>query len=127
MSGGSERDGSERDGRPGGAPAGVTGAREGEGEGSVEVMRSVSDRNTSSSVEVLPHYAGRMTRTTTGRHQDQVHHQPDIARAAAMIADPSRARMLKALSDGRALSAGLLAAEAGVSAATASAHLGKLV
>ncbi|MEY2241916.1 ArsR/SmtB family transcription factor [Streptomyces sp. BF23-18] len=68
-----------------------------------------------------------MTRTTTGRHRDQVHHQPDIARAAALIADPSRARMLKALSDGRAVPAGLLAAEAGVSAATASAHLGKLV
>ncbi|MFJ7967277.1 ArsR/SmtB family transcription factor [Streptomyces sp. NPDC096324] len=68
-----------------------------------------------------------MTRTTTGRHPDQIHHQPDIARAAALIADPSRARMLKALSDGRALPAGLLAAEAGVSAATASAHLGKLV
>ncbi|MEU6163126.1 ArsR/SmtB family transcription factor [Streptomyces tanashiensis] len=68
-----------------------------------------------------------MARTTTGRRRDQVHHQPDIARAAHLIADPSRARMLKALSDGRALAAGVLAAEAGVSAATASAHLGKLV
>ncbi|MEW2131672.1 winged helix-turn-helix domain-containing protein [Streptomyces sp. NPDC005435] len=68
-----------------------------------------------------------MTRTTTGLRRDRVHHQPDIARAAALIADPSRARMLKALGDGRALPAGLLAAEAGVSAATASAHLGKLV
>ncbi|MGW8764082.1 ArsR/SmtB family transcription factor [Streptomyces sp. NPDC055815] len=68
-----------------------------------------------------------MARTTTGRRPDQVHHQPDIARAAQLIADPSRARMLKALGDGRALAAGLLAAEAGVSAATASAHLGKLV
>ncbi|GGY46809.1 transcriptional regulator [Streptomyces tanashiensis] len=56
-----------------------------------------------------------------------MHHQPDVARAAHLIADPSRARMLKALSDGRALAAGVLAAEAGVSAATASAHLGKLV
>ncbi|MFB7450567.1 ArsR/SmtB family transcription factor [Streptomyces sp. NPDC056194] len=68
-----------------------------------------------------------MARTTTGRRRDQVHHQPDIARAAQLIADPSRARMLKALGDGRALAAGLLAAEAGVSAATASAHLSKLV
>ncbi|MGV9321392.1 ArsR/SmtB family transcription factor [Streptomyces sp. NPDC003660] len=68
-----------------------------------------------------------MARTTTGRDRDQIHHQPDIARAAALIADPSRARMLKALSDGRALPAGLLAAEAGVSAATASVHLGRLV
>jgi DNA-binding transcriptional ArsR family regulator len=52
---------------------------------------------------------------------------PDIARAAAVIADPSRARILKALCDGREIPAGVLAAEAGVSAATASAHLGKLV
>ncbi|MEU6818583.1 helix-turn-helix transcriptional regulator [Streptomyces sp. NPDC046860] len=68
-----------------------------------------------------------MARTMSGRRRDQVHHQPDIARAAALIADPSRARMLKALGDGRALPAGLLAVEAGVSAATASVHLGKLV
>ncbi|MGW4161374.1 ArsR/SmtB family transcription factor [Streptomyces sp. NPDC004788] len=70
-----------------------------------------------------------MARTTAGgrRNQDQVHHQPDIARAAQLIADPSRARMLKALSDGRAVAAGLLATEAGVSAATASVHLGKLL
>ncbi|MHB9758027.1 ArsR/SmtB family transcription factor [Streptomyces sp. BYX5S] len=54
-------------------------------------------------------------------------HQTDIARAAALIADPSRARMLKGLADGRALPAGALAAEAGVSAATASVHLAKLI
>ncbi|THA77392.1 ArsR family transcriptional regulator [Streptomyces sp. A0642] len=53
--------------------------------------------------------------------------QTDIARAAALIADPSRARMLKSLADGRALPASALAGEAGVSAATASVHLGKLV
>ncbi|KOG85950.1 ArsR/SmtB family transcription factor [Streptomyces varsoviensis] len=51
----------------------------------------------------------------------------DIARAAALFADPSRARILKALSDMRALPASLLAAEAGVSAPTVSAHLAKLV
>ncbi|MEU6120365.1 helix-turn-helix transcriptional regulator [Streptomyces sp. NPDC047123] len=54
-------------------------------------------------------------------------HQTDIARAAALIADPSRARMLKCLSDGRALPAGALAGEAGVGAATASVHLARLV
>ncbi|MEV5652664.1 helix-turn-helix transcriptional regulator [Nocardia sp. NPDC052254] len=54
-------------------------------------------------------------------------HQTDIARAAALIADPSRAVMLKCLADGRALPASALAAEAGVSAATASVHLAKLV
>ncbi|MFI1507862.1 ArsR/SmtB family transcription factor [Streptomyces sp. NPDC020597] len=54
-------------------------------------------------------------------------HQTDIARAAALIADPSRARILKCLADGRALPASALAGEAGVGAATASAHLAKLV
>jgi DNA-binding transcriptional ArsR family regulator len=64
----------------------------------------------------------------TEDHEDQpVNHQPDIARAAALLADPSRAHILKALSDGRALTATLLAAEAGVRAQTASAHLAKLV
>jgi len=53
--------------------------------------------------------------------------QTDIARAAALIADPSRARILKALSDGRSLSASLLAEEAGVTPQTVSAHLTKLV
>jgi DNA-binding transcriptional ArsR family regulator len=53
--------------------------------------------------------------------------QTDIARAAALIADPSRARILKALSDGRAVPATMLAAEAGVTAQTVSAHLSRLV
>ncbi|POM27219.1 HTH-type transcriptional regulator CmtR [Actinomadura rubteroloni] len=52
--------------------------------------------------------------------------EPDIARAAALIAEPSRARILKALADGRAASSGALAAEAGVSASTASEHLARL-
>ncbi|MEU8581773.1 ArsR/SmtB family transcription factor [Streptomyces abikoensis] len=57
---------------------------------------------------------------------DVINHQPDVARAAALIADPSRARILKALCSGRALSAGALATEAGVSAPTVSAHLARL-
>jgi DNA-binding transcriptional ArsR family regulator len=52
---------------------------------------------------------------------------PDIARAAALIANGSRARILKALCDGRAITATVLAGEAGVSAPTASVHLAKLV
>jgi DNA-binding transcriptional ArsR family regulator len=53
---------------------------------------------------------------------------PDLAAVAALVADPGRCRMLLALNqEGRELSATRLAAEAGVSAATASAHLGKLV
>jgi DNA-binding transcriptional ArsR family regulator len=51
----------------------------------------------------------------------------DIARVAALFADRSRARVLMALADGRALPASVLAAEAGVSPAAMSAHLGKLL
>jgi DNA-binding transcriptional ArsR family regulator len=50
-----------------------------------------------------------------------------IAAVAAVLADPGRARMVLALGDGRALAATTLAAEAGVAASTASAHLAKLV
>ncbi|GAA1683126.1 winged helix-turn-helix domain-containing protein [Nonomuraea maheshkhaliensis] len=51
----------------------------------------------------------------------------DIAPVAALIADPTRAAILTALLDGRALAAGELARMAGVSAATASAHLARLL
>lgn len=51
----------------------------------------------------------------------------DIARISALIGEPSRARVLMALTDGRALPAGVLAAEAGVSASTVSEHLAKLL
>ena len=50
----------------------------------------------------------------------------DIAAVGALVSDPGRCRILLALNDGRALPASRLAAEAGVSAATASSHLGKL-
>lgn len=50
----------------------------------------------------------------------------DIAVIGALVADPGRCRILLALDDGRALPATRLAAEAGVSPATASSHLGKL-
>ncbi|HEX3846777.1 MAG TPA: winged helix-turn-helix domain-containing protein [Steroidobacteraceae bacterium] len=49
-----------------------------------------------------------------------------MAGVAALVGDPARARMLAALLDGRALTATELAAEAGVTPATASGHLGKL-
>ncbi|MFI9595241.1 ArsR/SmtB family transcription factor [Nonomuraea sp. NPDC052265] len=51
----------------------------------------------------------------------------DIAPVAGLIADPTRAAMLTALLGGRALAAGELARVAGVSAATASAHLARLL
>lgn len=51
----------------------------------------------------------------------------DIAAIAALFADPARARVLAALADGRSLAASVLAAEAGVSASSASGHLGRLL
>ncbi|MCB1342920.1 MAG: winged helix-turn-helix transcriptional regulator [Pseudooceanicola sp.] len=53
-------------------------------------------------------------------------HGPDIAALASLIGDPARANILTALMAGKALTASELAAEAGVTAQTASAHLRKL-
>jgi DNA-binding transcriptional ArsR family regulator len=52
---------------------------------------------------------------------------PDLAPVGFLLGDPTRASMLSELSDGRALTAGELAARAGVSPSTASAHLSRLV
>jgi len=51
---------------------------------------------------------------------------PDIALLGSLIGDPARANMLTALMSGKALTASELAAEAGVTPQTASAHLAKL-
>src|SRR5580704_18246610 len=51
----------------------------------------------------------------------------DIAAVGELLANPGRCRMLLALDDGRALPASRLAAEAGVTPATASSHLSKLL
>jgi DNA-binding transcriptional ArsR family regulator len=51
----------------------------------------------------------------------------DLASVGSLLAEPARARVLQALADGRELPAGMLAAEAGVSAATISEHLRKLL
>ena len=53
-------------------------------------------------------------------------HGPDIATLAALIGDPARANILTALMTGKALTATELAAEAGVTAQTASSHLRRL-
>jgi len=55
-----------------------------------------------------------------------MHGDADIASIASVIGHAARGRMLTALSRGPAMSASELAAEAGVSASTASAHLAKL-
>ena len=56
-----------------------------------------------------------------------VHAPADVAPVAALFADPSRARIVAALSDGRALAASVLADESGVAPSTASEHLSRLV
>jgi len=50
----------------------------------------------------------------------------DLASVGALLAEPARARVLLALSDGRSLPASVLAAEAGVAPSTASHHLARL-
>jgi DNA-binding transcriptional ArsR family regulator len=62
---------------------------------------------------------------SSGR-QDGASGRRDLARIGALVSDQARCRMLLALGDGRALPASVLAAEAGVTAATASSHLNKL-
>ena len=51
---------------------------------------------------------------------------PDIARVGSLIGDPARSSMLACLMEGQALTASELAAEAGVTAQTASSHLSRL-
>jgi len=58
---------------------------------------------------------------------DTVPYDSDIVPAAALMADPTRAAILSALVPDRPLAAGELARLAGVSAATASFHLAKLL
>lgn len=53
--------------------------------------------------------------------------EPRFAGIAAMIGDPTRARMLAALMGGQFIAAGELAAAAGVTAQTASGHIAKLI
>src|SRR5689334_4405043 len=52
---------------------------------------------------------------------------PDIARLASVLADPSRVAMLDALLDGRGHAIGSLARHAGITAATASGHWRRLI
>ena len=63
---------------------------------------------------------------SAGRHHTPAP-EPRFAKIAAMIGDPTRARMLAALMGGRYLAAGELAAAAGVTAQTASAHIARLL
>ncbi|MBY8883238.1 winged helix-turn-helix domain-containing protein [Streptomyces sp. PTM05] len=58
---------------------------------------------------------------------DRVEREADVAAVAAVFGDASRVRVLLALGDGRQLPASVLAAEAGVSPSTVSAHLARLL
>lgn len=60
-------------------------------------------------------------------YDDGVDADVDIAPIAALLGDPTRAAIVGALHDGRALPAGELARHARVSASTASEHLARLV
>lgn len=57
---------------------------------------------------------------------DNMFDRPDLSATAAVLADPTRSRMLNALMDGRALTATELALEGDVVPSTASSHLAKL-
>src|SRR5215469_18474651 len=58
---------------------------------------------------------------------DYITRDVDVVPAASLLAEPTRAAMLTALLDDRPLAAGELARLAGVSPATASAHLARLL
>jgi DNA-binding transcriptional ArsR family regulator len=51
----------------------------------------------------------------------------ELVAVSALVAEPTRCRILLTLGDGRALPASVLASEAGVAPSTASAHLSKLL
>jgi DNA-binding transcriptional ArsR family regulator len=53
-------------------------------------------------------------------------HDSDLSAVGALLADPARAAMLRALLGGTAVSAGDLARRAGITAGTASTHLARL-
>ena len=65
--------------------------------------------------------------SSTTRTLTQTTSAPDLAALAALLADSTRARFCLALLDGRAWTAGELAAHAGVAASTATEHLNLLV
>ena len=69
----------------------------------------------------------RMSPTRSAPESADGQGDADLAALGSVLAEPPRARMLLALGDGRALSAGVLAAEAGVAPSTASTHLSRLL
>jgi DNA-binding transcriptional ArsR family regulator len=70
---------------------------------------------------------GVMPTTATSRSPAGPGGDADLAAVAGLIAEPARARILLALTDGRALPASGLAAEAGISAPATTNHLNRLL
>src|SRR5579862_2915293 len=94
----------------------------------------LAGRHASTGVEIRLSYGRSMTvpvqpipYDTAGSETGTTPYETDIAQAAGLIADPTRATILRALLPDRPLAAGELARLAGVSAATASFHLAKLL
>ena len=83
----------------------------------------------SGGAEVSRRYRRCMAVATAARPPRERSHlgDADLAAVGALLAEPARARILAALGDGRALSATVLASEAGVAAPTASGHLSRLL
>lgn len=77
----------------------------------------------STQIERSVFYAQSMS----GTREHSAPYRPDFAPVAALMADPTRAVMLNAMFAGRPLAAGELGRMAGVSPATASSHLAKLL
>jgi DNA-binding transcriptional ArsR family regulator len=71
--------------------------------------------------------AGRIVHLQQFGYHQSMHAEPDLARIATTIGDPSRIQMLSLLMEGRALTAKELALGAGIEPATASSHLKRLL
>jgi DNA-binding transcriptional ArsR family regulator len=67
------------------------------------------------------------TGTRTAARSEPIRGDVDIAPIGALLGDPTRAQVLMALADGRALPASRLASEAGVAPSTVSEHLARLL
>jgi DNA-binding transcriptional ArsR family regulator len=85
-----------------------------------------TDTEVSGTYRDLVHPSASRTASTDRGRRRVAGGDVDLAAVGALLADPGRCRILLALGDGRALPASQLAAEAGVTAATASSHLHKL-
>ena len=77
--------------------------------------------------EQIRHVFDEWHRAVKDQDAEGISGDADLASVGSLLAESSRARVLQALADGRELPASMLAAEAGVSAATISEHLRKLL